>query len=156
MKRRRRNGQRNFSTPRPIDKNLKAINKALATSQLTTNLFTATFPCTITGLRWDLDIQSTDVALKEVSWAMVIVKDGDTVSTMTLGDGSTFYSPEQNCLAFGTADLAASSESGNNRAWSGSTKTMRKLMGGDELKFIIDSSAGTCSVLGVVQFFCKA
>ena len=40
---------------RPIDKNLKYVKKTgVAATQVSTTLFTATFPCTVVGLRWSI------------------------------------------------------------------------------------------------------
>ncbi len=72
---------------------------------------------------------------------------------MAISDAAAFYEPEQNCLVYGTSFID------NNTAHThaaGSTKTMRKMMGGDELIFIAKGTAtNTSAMISVIQFFCK-
>ncbi len=145
---------------RPIDKSLISEMKTITASQQETVLITATFPCTIVGLRWELsfvDIIATTVT--NLTWAIVLVKDGQAASTMAVSDAGDFYTPEQNVLAFGVGEFPDADLGGGNstRDWRGSTKTMRKLMGGDRILIVMDGSAAAQGTfLGVVQFFCKS
>ncbi len=140
---------------RPINKSLISIlqtaNDATDTSS---QLFATTFPCTITGLRWTICFtqdQGTSTAFYH--WAIVIVRAGVTQDTLTTTDGATFFDPESNCLVFGAGTIDNNVQS---RVVEGSTKTMRKMQGGDALVFIAKGSAtNTTRVDGVVQFFCK-
>ena len=144
---------------RPIDKELKFVAQTLGTAQVTTVLKTTTFPCTITGLRWDMSATSNlTTGASTMVWAIVITRDGNAVSTMSQSNGSDFYTPEQDVLTFGVrsfpdADLNGPLES----HWVGSTKTMRKLKQGDVLNFIaLGTAAAQGTVRSVVQFFCKS
>ncbi len=142
-------------TKRPIDKKLIAVLKAgVNATQQTTVLLTTTFPCTVVGLRWSLTFdQDGGTSTAAFSWAIVIVKEGVTVDTLVTSDAGSFFNPEENCLVFGMGTID------NNQhtvQFSGATKTMRKMQGGDILMFIHKGIASeTSGSRGVIQFFCK-
>lgn len=143
-----------------VDKKLKAISKVtMGTTQVVTVLLTATFPCTITGLRWNLSfINVLTTGNVTYRWCIVRVKDGVTVSTTSLTDAGDFYTPEQEVLAFGVGLLADTDGTTGPRIHTieGSTKSMRKLMGGDTLQFLATSdTAAAISIKGIIQFFCR-
>lgn len=144
-----------FKPNRPTDKGLVASAHSLTTAQKSTTLITATFPCTFTGLRWELSAVNTTAGADVVFWAIVLVKDGNAAGTMGSSDAAPFYNPEQNVLAFGQTRLGLPANGEGNAQWSGSTKTMRKLMGGDKVLLIVNNATATVSFNGVVQFFCK-
>ncbi len=145
---------------RPIDKKIVRVQKdaIAAATQVTTDLFTATFPCTVVGLRWDLhSVDATAGAVSEIDWAIVILREGITASTISTSDGGNMYIPEQNVLAWGT--MARTNDLEGSFKWEGATKTMRKLMGGDKLTIAIrnnHASDAHTTVYGAVQFFCKS
>lgn len=146
------------SKKRPIDKEIIVINDASATGvQESTLLTTATFPCTITGIRWDFGVLAASAAANCLFWAIVVVKDGDSVNNFATSDASSMYQPEQNVIAFGSGIINSSSANGGPlvRSWTGSTKSMRKLMAGDQLFFTYIGQGATASWCGAVQFFCK-
>ncbi len=152
--------RRSRATARPIDKQLIFIEHAIIASQIDTKLLDITFPATIVGLRWASSYGHTSTASPaQIVWAIVVVRDGETASTMGLVDGASFYTPEQNCLAFGIfragdRDLVNSDISHN---WDGSTKTMRKMAVGDELHIItLGEIAAQGQFRGIVQFFTKS
>ncbi len=148
------------SAKRPVDKKLIVVNKSpQSTTQLATVLITATFPCTISGLRWSLTFNNI-IATSDtnVRWAIVRVRDGVTVSTTAVSDAGDFYTPEQEVMAFGITHLGDSDGTVGPMIvnMEGNTKTMRKLMGGDTLQFIATAGAvNSVDILGIVQFFCK-
>lgn len=145
---------------RPIDKELKVVDQNVTNSQVESLLKTTTFPCTIVGLRWNINVLGSTIATDStIWWAIVVVKDGLSASTMATSDGADFYTPEQDVLAFGTVGVRDKDNgSGPTIAhFEGNTKTMRKLRGGDLLKFItISETASAALVQGVIQFFCKS
>jgi hypothetical protein len=140
---------------RPIDKQLIAINKTDINAQTSTVLKTTTFPCTVVGLRWSLaTFQSTGTGEATTHWAVVVVRDGNAASAMSTGDASDFYTPEQDVLTFG---VVTHDNNTTPKVFEGSTKTMRKMMGGDQLLFIAAGTATNInSMRGVIQFFCKS
>ena len=143
---------------RPIDKGLIVVNQSASSSQSSTDLADATFPCTIMGIRWSLAIQGNTTTSALVSWAIVRVREGRTADTMSQVDGAHFYDPEQDVLAFGvcrTADLDAGTGPAV-RHFEGATKAMRKLMVGDKIQFISIADANSNPVDGVIQLFCKS
>ncbi len=142
---------------RPIDKSLvNVVLASLAATQANTELIAATFPCTITGMRWDLTaIQSGGTGSSNGKWAIVVNRDGLALSTMSLTTGGTLYEPEEDVLAFGSWIMDNNPPEG--RSWVGSTKTMRKLKLGDRLQFIAKGVATELTdILGTIQFFCKS
>ncbi len=147
------------STARPIDKKIVVVNQALTTSQTATTLLTVTFPCTLVGLRWSFDILAVSTAGDALdSWAIVVVRDGNTVSTISQSNAADFYTPEQNVLTFGVHHTPDRDGNAGPRTqhFEGFTKTMRKLMGGDTIQCIAISDLALSSDLdGAVQFFCK-
>ena len=74
---------------------------------------------------------------------------------MAISDAGTLYEPEQNVMAYGRGINTASAVA-TGMHYNGSTKTMRKLMGGDKLVFImLGEATNTSSLEGCFQFFCK-
>ncbi len=148
---------RRISAKRPIDKLLVNVVKSnVDATQEITVLTTATFPCTIVGLRWDLTFASSaGSALATYAWVIIILRDGSTVSTIAISDAGSLYQPEQDVLAFGRGFNGASAL-GIPSKYMGSTKTMRKLMGGDRLQFVmVGEATNTTACAGCIQFFCK-
>lgn len=147
------------STKRPVDKKLITVGQALTASQINNTIYTATFPGTVTGLRWDIAISSenTDGATSQKCyWVIARVKDGIAAGNMSVSPaGSNLYTPEQEVLAFGVHNLGINTGDNSDRL-SGSTKTMRKLMGGDKLVFSILGGNTNMVCEGVIQFFIKS
>ncbi len=140
---------------RPINKSLIAIQQAgNDATDTSSQLFATTFPCTITGLRWSFSCtQDGGTATAFIHWAIIVVRAGVTQDTLSITDGSSFFDPETNCLVFGSTTIDNNVES---KQFEGSTKTMRKMQGGDALVFVAKGSAtNTSRIDGVVQFFCK-
>lgn len=148
---------------RPIDKKIVSVQKAnIGAAQVKTNLYAAaTFPGTITGLRWHLNFTragGTTNTVGNFSWAIVVTPAGTTTSTLSIGDATSLYDPEQMVLAFGAGCTynGAAGASNNNLMHDGSTKAMRKLKTGDTLDFIVFGTATEVHDLeGAVQFFYK-
>ncbi len=140
---------------RPVDKKLVTVSKdGVDGTQVTTVLVTATFPATVVGLRWSLSFfQDAGTGTALFRWAFVIVRDGVTIDTLALGDASNFFNPEENCLIFGQGMIDNNTET---KDFEGSTKTMRKLQGGDTLVFVgAGATTNTVGIRGIVQFFLK-
>lgn len=146
---------------RPINKSLITIYKTISdATQVNTTLATITYPGTITGLRWDLSVFQSDTAASDCRaiWAIVVCREGQSASTLALGDAATTYSPEDQLLTFGTVGIGyETAQYQNPQYYSGSTKTMRKLQGGDTVLFIMKTSGADAdlNVMGVIQFFIK-
>ncbi len=140
---------------RPVDKAIVNITKAgVAGSQVNTDLFTTTFPCTIVGLRWHITmLQDAGTGASFINWAIIILRDGLTADTLSTSDGSTLYNPEQDVMTFGIMQIDNNTTPASNV---GETKTMRKMQGGDKLVFLaIGVATNTATIRGTVQFFCK-
>jgi len=145
-------------TRRPVDKQIITISKEGVTGTgFTTTLFTATFPCTIQGLRIDLNVvQDAGTSPGGYTWVIIILRDGMTQGTVATGDASVLYAPEQDVLMFGKGKGRSNAVGMNNQYRQLSTKTMRKFMGGDKLVFIgFGETTNTSAFGGAVQFFCK-
>lgn len=148
------------SKKRPIGKNMINVVKAtVSTTQLSTTLFTTTFPATITGLRWMISAYNLIAADTLVQWAIVKVRQGLSASTMGAADAGTFYLPEQDVMTWGIAHLKGSTSAQGPGAmvFEGDTKSMRKLQGGDTLVFVVVATvANSIGIGGCVQFFTKS
>ncbi len=140
---------------RPIAKNIISILLATVSTQVNTVLVTNTFPCTITGLRWDIGaVSDAGTVNGTCSWAIVKVNDGQAVQNIQGGNGTEFYSPEPDVMAFGRTVMTPANQA-TTVQWTGSTKSMRKMQGGDTLQFICaGESTNTVEVHGAIQFFC--
>ncbi len=160
-KRRRTTGNIVRAARRPIDKEIKVVlQTATSAAQTSTTLKTTTFPCTVVGIRWNVSIlQQVTTADSRVVWAIVVIPDGQSASTMAISNAADFYQPEQNVITWGIATLR-DSDVGSGPSIirvEGFTKTMRKLAGGDVLAFIgLSSVVDSSQIFAVVQFFCKS
>ena len=157
MSKRRRTENQTFSVKRPISKTLIAVAKnAVIATEVNTVLLTATFPCTVTGLRWDISAhQDGGTGQAVIHWVIVVVKEGNVVAGFQIADGGVLWIPEETVMAFGVfnADVAAGNQPVRN--WEGATKSMRKLQPGDAIKiFMKGTDTNTMNVRGIIQFFC--
>ena len=144
---------------RPIDKQVISINQSVTAAQASTLLWTVGTPGTVVGIRWSLTWVQNDDALSSMSWVIVVVRDGQTASTLVLTDGSSLYQPEQDVLVFGSAAAPATSSTGGplSRFFEGQSGGTRTLRDGDELRLVSLGGAGSDGFLvGAVQFFIKS
>jgi len=143
------------AAPRPITKELKVISKAAVVgAQVSTQLFLASFPGTMVGLRWDLVFNCVGAADTNAVWAVVILRENTVLGNLSLTDGSDLYTPEQNVIVWGAYGATAGAQTGQREV--GETKSMRKLQGGDQLVFImLGTAVNATDVVGGIQFFIK-
>jgi len=110
------------------------------------------------GLRWSLAVgkdTGTTGNLSNFAWAIVLLRDGNSVNQMSVSNGNEFYTPEQNVLAFGVAP--SGSDSAQLNIIEGNTKTMRKLLIGDSIVFLAKGqNVETSNYRGIIQMFCKS
>jgi len=160
MPKRRRRAVFNSKKVRPKDKQILGIQYAganqITTAQRSTSLYTWTFPGTITGLRWSINLYDS-IGTGSIIWAIMVVRDGVAPDLLAIGVGvASLATPEQNVLAWGSGAIIARGD-GSNSVYhaEGTSKGMRKLMGGDQLYFLVSPTADmTGSKLEViVQFF---
>lgn len=147
------------SAKRAIDKQIININHVVTNAAVSTTLYTATYPCTITGIRWSLCYgQALDDNLSAGTWFIVIVRDGYSSNTPSLTSGSSLYQPETDVLSFGSfCAFKDTSGSGASVLYDGNTKTMRKIQAGDQMFLVslgTDVNQGT--LFGAIQFFLKS
>ena len=145
------------TTKRPIDKQIINTALAIAATQVGTLLHTAAFPGTITGLMVDLTfIQDAGTSPGAFAWLIVLVKEGQTASTISLTNGGTLYQPEQNVMMWGRGTHNRATNDNVPRVYTQRSKTMRKMQVGDRLDFIcIGEATNTTLLNGAVQFFIK-
>jgi len=145
---------------RPIDKKLTNIiaNAVVAAQQETILYPAATFPGTITGMRWSLTISAGagSTGQATVKWAIVIVPAGTTQITINMGTTNSLYDPEQFVMAFGSYTTPDGTAGGTPQQFEGQTKAMRKLKAGDRLSFLtLGVASEPVNIGGTVQFFYK-
>jgi len=164
-RRRRRTYSAIISPKRPLDKQCLQIDGVasatnLATLNNTVLLYTATFPCTVTGIRYDETINIAAGNTRGVTM-IVIVRDGLALPA-SLGVGTALtplFTPEQNILVARTwGALKGAADQVAQTLIKGKTKTMRKLMGGDKLYLLHQgcTGAGDVGFNTIVQFFLKS
>lgn len=160
-KRQRTNTQPQRRAKRPIDKKLINVGSAgLTNAEVAVDIYpAASFPGTITGLRWEIAFMRNTGAgvVSSYRWAIIVVPAGTAVNTMSMTSASSLYDPEQMVLAFGCGTTPATAQAGAANIHTGSTKSMRKLKAGDKLTFIAlaDNAAATIIFNGTIQFFYK-
>lgn len=143
---------------RPIDKQIITSAAALTNSTTYQTLLTVTVPSTIVGVRWDYQVHAATGTAPKYAWAIVVVREGSSNGTVALGGGSPLYQPEQNVITWG---CGASCYTVGSVAWlphdQGSTKTMRKLQGGDKVVLAMNTNTAVAGeLIGAVQFFLKS
>lgn len=158
---RRRTATVDRRAKRPIDKQLKVVTAtALNATQDSVDLYTTTFPSTVTGLRWVLNFErdaGTNGSLATMGWAIIILPGGGTQGTLAIANTNDLYQPEQHVLAFGSGIDSQFNVGGPGLMFSGSTKSMRKLKAGDKLQFVAKGVATeTFAYHGTIQFFLKS
>ena len=85
---------------RPIDKELFSLVQGVPnTNQVDTDLLTASFPGTITGLRWDVSMVNGAASHDAITWVIIHVPQGDSANAIGTGNGTNIYTPEKNVLA---------------------------------------------------------
>ena len=144
------------SRARPIDKVLAYVRlSGQDETQSSVKLVQTSFPCTITGLRWEMAItQLGGSGICEADMAIVIIHEGQATPALSTATSTQFYEPEQNCLAFKTLLIDNHS---TTKEWSGSTKTMRKMKIGDAIHFVaLGQATNTCTIAGCIQLFCMS
>lgn len=163
MKRRRTNtGTRTVvqtRVRRPIDKQMVVVAATVTNSQAATTLYTTTYPGTLVGVRWDFTALGLAATAPRLQWAIIITRDGISASMMSQGNGTSFYTPEANVLAFGDTYAQASGIGAGPGLMDfiGTTKSMRKLQAGDVLQCIYSAdTANSFAFAGIVQFFIKS
>ncbi len=162
--------RRQRQTRVPIRSARRAINKQLVNTNISTivaaqqatTLETFTFPVTLTGLRWDLTILRTAATagvISRIVWAIIMLPDSQTASTISLTNAGSMYQPEQHVLAYGTFisdGVSAAGAAAHIRSFNGSSKTMRKLQSGDKLELITFGTATEeHELFGTIQWFEK-
>ncbi len=141
-----------------LNKRLFVINEKVLTTTEHKTMHDATYPCTITGIRWSLTIQGPASGENDAnfSWAIVITRDNNDTKSFNFASESNLYAPEQDVLAFGCCRLANADKPGpQTHHFEGSTKTMRKLQHEDQIKFVYGAESSDGHVFGCVQSFCK-
>ncbi len=139
---------------RPVDKVILVVGLALNATDDSTVIHTATYPATMTGLRWDFNfLQSGGTGVASYVWAIIYLRDGETIDNLTFANGASLYSPEQNCLVWAFGSIDNNTETKQDR---GSTKTMRKMMVGDQIVVAaLGVATNTTAMTGGVQLFLK-
>jgi hypothetical protein len=146
------------SSKRPIDKQIINVAGTITSaSQTNVSLYTATYPCTVTGVRWQLSLINIVASICSGKWMIYIVRDGYAANSMSATNGGSLYTPEEDVLAWGSYIMPSTGIGASVRQeFIGETKSMRKLQGGDVIGFsCICSDVDGAQLDGSVQFFLK-
>lgn len=147
-----------YKARRPVDKFIvNIIKNTVGTTQQSTLLYTATYPGTMQGIHIDLVVQQdAGVSAGSYQWAIVILRDGATLPLIASSDGSSLIQPEQDCLLWGRGFNNRATNDSPKIHYQMSTKTMRRMMDGDEIYFIFRGAAtNTSKCEGAVMGFYK-
>lgn len=140
---------------RNVDKQIIGVSQTVsAASNSNTLLWLATTQLTIVGVRWNFAMNNTAAASNPFTWMIVHVREGNTANNISTSNTNTMYAPEQDVIAWGVA-MPVETSIETDIMISGSTKTMRKLQAGDQLRWIAKAAVDTIFVQGGVQFFTK-
>lgn len=113
------------------------------TATTTIDLFQASYPCTIAGIRWSCVGVNAQTFTK---WCIHILREGEPNKNVNFG--GALMNPESDVIAFGTFGTAAAPGPALI-PFEGSTKTMRKLQSGDKLCI---SAANSIVAAGTIQY----
>lgn len=156
-----------FPIVRPVEKEIIYFNHLVSsTSIIHTNLYTATFPCTVENLRWDMMVyhESILTAVQVAGWAIVVVRHSEQNGDLSFANGDDFYTlANANVMAHGIegtcfeVDPQLSAQTPTIVNSEGTSKTARKLQNGDRLVWIGKSTHVVgANMQGVVQFIIKS
>ena len=141
---------------RPVERQCLTVNRTVTNTQSSNNLFTASNALTYTGGSIQVSCaQAQSASAATMRWALVIVREGLTPTTLSMTDGGTMFLPEQDVLAAGSF----TSPTGTTVSIASEfhkLKSMRKMKEGDTLLWLTISSVATSFVLnGVINLFFK-
>ena len=117
-------------------KELRTVAQASTTGQVATLLYDAVVPSVVKGVSVD------SISVTNVFQAIILVKAGDTLNTISLVDGATFYQPESNVMWWSVTP-------GDDPYTS---RSVRKMNPGDKLYFVTTTS-GAQKREAIVQFY---
>ncbi len=80
--------------------------------------------------------QGTIVSLLTYAFAIIYVRDGQTISTLKIQDGDTLYSPEQDVLWSHVGTWGTTTNTEGHVTRDILIKTMRKMKEGDKIVFL--------------------
>lgn len=161
MKKKGQGRELQFNEPkrrrRATTKRIVTVAGAITSTQSQTNLFQVTYPCKITGLRWNLTISNIDDFRQIAAWLIIVLREGDTVNSISLSEGSQLYQPQENVIAYGLTFVDQRSRSNHSTKWKDSTKATRQLQSGDTLFMInVSDRAEELDLIGAIQFFVES
>lgn len=145
---------------RPNEKCLVSYNATVGTIQNSTTIYTAEYPCTISGIRWSgnlSNLQTVGTSSAYVHWFLVVVRDGELDGFINTGHNVSAYSVPDNVLVFNNITCANRTVVGDYYYnFKGTSKAQRKLRKGDKLKIIArDMFIPDIAFLRMVmQFWC--
>ena len=134
----------NYKKSRHVDKKLLVSSGPLAANtQANTILYTAPVACTLKGLRINGSLNGTTInANANISWAVLVVREGRIPNSINTGTSGDFYVPEQEVWAWGVGKAATLTTTGDN-SWiyefDIAPGTSRKMEEGDKLYISIVS-----------------
>ena len=142
--------RRGYSTRRAIDKVTVNQFSTITTTQNNNALYTATTACTFVGARITGSFNALSTTAK-CAWALVVNRNGIAPSQISLTDGATFYSPEQDILASGMLALGGIPTSSIVIPVDLVVKTKRKLLTGDQISFCTYSDTASGGNIAVID-----
>ncbi len=135
---------------KPEDSRIVVVQQVVGVVQQTTELFTAETPFTMGYISGTF---SGVVVLDEIPnmhWALVYVRDGDVLQTLSIGDGDNLYIPSGDVLAHGTVRITFRSDYN----WPMKTDIQQDILPGDKVFFITLAQVITGAILnGHIRYY---
>lgn len=125
------------------------VKQLATTTQLNTLLYTATEPVNLAFLNPAQVAVHNYVGATSFGWAIVIVRDGQSIGTLQIDDGDDFYSPVSHLLSYGGGYLYHAGPIAENNPDHGDREDNRlKLWSGDKLYFCSLCSTTVAAYVG--------
>ena len=105
-------------------------------------VYTATYPGVIQGIRLQGTSRNTNDDPADCVVGVMIVREGISLPSIAISNGTVPYAPEQNVILIGTGSMSAQANGEPVLEWDMATKSKRKMQRGDRLVFFEVGNTG--------------
>ena len=149
---------------RPVDKLVYSVLKSIpaGSHDAAQTIFTATYPCTVTGFKWNINTIGDNTQALFCVWALIKYKEGEVFNhELHYVDGENLIDAESDVIAYGGGFFGSQGDGSTkplNRE--GMTRIMRKMQVGDLIRFkfrVPGNIVGAAvPVMGTFQIFIRS
>ena len=148
-------GLMNTKKKHNFDKKLTNISTNTGVVSTTALLYTATYPCVVIGIVINGTVSTIYTSsIVAYQWFFIIIRKGQGIPSINFNTyPSSSIAPEEHVMVFGSGVVTPDILSPCNCK----TKTSRKLMSGDTIRFLISTqvSPQTVAFSFTIQFFLR-